>query len=157
MRWNSHLDCQGGERCWNQTGEGSNCLLNVEMEGIQEPKPQQDNQSARVSINGHVSSHLRCRDLASNPARYQKTEDIPDEMPLGHCRSDPVGQTTRCRHIGGDWGATSRITTKVEEAPVVRTPTKNARPLITEAASKMQTKRKEEEARRDISAMDRSD
>ena len=47
--------------------------------------------------------------------------------------------------------------TKVEEAPVVRTPTENARPSATEAASKVQTKRKEEEARRDISAMGRSD
>ena len=53
----------------------------------------------------------------------------------------------------GDWRATSRRTTKVEEAPVVRTPTENARPSATEAASKKQTKRKEEEARRDISAM----
>ena len=63
----------------------------------------------------------------------------------------------QCRHIGGDWGATSRRTTKVEEAPVIRTPTENARPSATEAASKMQTKRKEEEGRRGISAMDRSD
>ena len=68
-----------------------------------------------------------------------------------------MGQTTQCRHIVGDWGATSRRTTKVEEAPVVRTPTENARPLATEAASKMQTKRKEEVARRDISAMGRCD
>ena len=87
-------DCQGGERCWNQTGEGSNCLANVEMEDVQESKPQQDNQSAFVSINGHVSPSLQCRDLASNLTRHQKTEDLPDEMPLGHLKSDPVGQAT---------------------------------------------------------------
>ena len=40
---------------------------------------------------------------------------------------------------------------------MVWTPTENARPSATEAAPKMQTKRKEEEARRDISAMGRSD
>ena len=40
---------------------------------------------------------------------------------------------------------------------MVRTPTKNARPSATEAAPKMQTEKKEEEARRDISAMGRPD
>ena len=40
---------------------------------------------------------------------------------------------------------------------MVRTPTENARPSATEAASKMQTKRKEEEAKRDISVVGRSD
>ena len=40
---------------------------------------------------------------------------------------------------------------------MVRAPTENARPLATEAATKMQTERKEEEASRDISAMGRSD
>ena len=44
---------------WNQTGEGSNCLLNVEMEGVQELKPQENNQSVCVSVvSGHVSPPL---------------------------------------------------------------------------------------------------
>ena len=64
------------------------------MESVQESKPQQDNQSACVSINGCVSPPLRCGDLASNSTEHQKTEDLPDEIPAGHCRSDPVGQAT---------------------------------------------------------------
>ena len=69
------------------------------------------------------------------------------------CVRDIVGQAAQCWHIGGDWGATNRRTTKAEEAPVVRTPAEGARPSGTEAAAKVQTKWEEEEARRDFFAV----
>ena len=53
-------------------------------------------------------------------------------------------------------GATSRRTTRAEEAPVVQTPKADVRPSATEATAKVQTKREEEKTGRDIFAMDRS-
>ena len=68
----------------------------MEKEGVQESKPQQKNQSAGLSDNGHVGAPLWGRDLVGNPARHQETEDVPDEMPSGHRGCDSVGYAAQC-------------------------------------------------------------
>ena len=72
---------------------------------------------------------------------------------LRHCGCDSVGYAAQCGHTGGDWRATNQRAAETEEAPVVRTPAENARPLATEATAAVQTERKEEATRRDLLAV----
>ena len=103
----------------------------MEKEVVQESEPQQKNQSAGVSGNGHVGATIWSGDLDSNPARHQETEDFPNEMPPGHCGCDSVGYAAQCGHTGGDWRATNERAAETEEAPVVGTPAEDARPSAT--------------------------
>ena len=125
----------------------------MEKEVVQESESQQKNQSAGVSGNGHVGATIWSRDLDSNPARHQETEDFPNEMPPGHCGCDSVGYAAQCGHTGGDWRATNERAAETEEAPVVRTPAEDARPSATEATAAVQTEKKEETTRRDLLAL----
>ena len=106
--------------------------------------------SVGVSGNGHVGAPLWGRDLVGNPARHQETENIPNEMPLGHCGCASLRYEVQCYHTVGDWRATNQRAAEIYEAPVVWTTAEDARPSTTEATAAVQTARKEEEARRDL-------
>ena len=55
-----------------------------------------------------VCAHLSYRAplWGRDPTIHQENEDVPGEMPLGHC--DSVGYVVQCRHTGGDWRAANQ-------------------------------------------------
>ena len=124
----------------------------MEKEVVQESEPQQKNQSAGVSGNGHVgaTNGAETWTVTQQDIRRLKTFQM-------RCLRDIVGVTlwnaAQCGHTGGDWRATNERAAETEEAPVVRTPAEDARPSATEATAAVQTERKEEATRRDLLAV----
>ena len=117
----------------------------MEKEGVQESKPQQKNQSAglRAMVMLLLLYGAESWSVTQQDIRRLKTFQM-------RCLRDIVGVTLwdmRC-NVEGDWRATNHRAAETEEAPVVRTPAEDDRPLATEATSTVQSERTEEEARR---------
>ena len=78
-------------------------------------------------------SSVQCGDLACDRTRHQKAEDLSDEMPLRHPRTDPVGHALEYEQPEGSRRATCGGATEAHETAMARPCGTDARPPPPEA------------------------